>query len=271
MPELPEVETIKNGLKILKGKTLEKFKIYKDGWRRPVPIDALNKLRGKKVIDTHRRAKWLAIVFDTGCLWFHLGMSGQIKLTQQKQNEPLHKHDHLEIIFDSTILRFQDHRRFGMVDWTDGAYSEPPSREFLGYEPFDIKWTGEIFYEQMKKIKTPIKIVLMNSKLVVGVGNIYASESLFKSQILPIRPANSLSKNEAFLLRESIIDILKDSILKGGSTLKDHRTIDGDIGHFQDEHLVYGKENKPCKVCGDKIKKIEQAGRSTFYCNTCQH
>lgn len=271
MPELPEVETIKNGLKILKGKKIKSFKIYKDGWRRPVPVDALNKLLDNEVIDTYRRAKWLAIVFDTGCLWFHLGMSGQIKLTLKKEEQLLHKHDHLEIIFDDTVLRFQDHRRFGMVDWTDGKYSEPPSREFLGYEPFDPKWTDDIFFEQMKNIKTPIKVLLMNSKVVVGVGNIYASESLFKSNILPFRAANSLTKKEAQLLRESIIEILKDSILKGGSTLKDHRTIDGDIGHFQEQHLVYGKDNKPCKICGNLIKKIEQAGRSTFYCDNCQH
>lgn len=269
MPELPEVETIKKGLKILIGKKLNKYIIYKDGWRKPIPIKKIDSLINKPVLDVYRRAKWLALIFEEGCLWFHLGMSGKIKASIINGNA-LHKHDHVEFVFDDIMIRFQDDRRFGFLCWTEGKYSEPPSSSKLGYEPFDKNWTNEVFFNQLKTIKTPIKPLLMNSKIVVGAGNIYACEALFKSKILPTRASNSLTFQEISLLRESIISILKESIKNGGSTLKDHRTIEGNIGHFQDQHLVYGKENQHCKNCNNLIKKIEQSGRSTFYCDFCQ-
>lgn len=272
MPELPEVETVKNGLKSLIGKKLLSFTIYKDGWRKPIPVNEVEGLKGQEVIDVYRRAKWPALVFKKGCLWMHLGMSGQLKLFNTNENVPqLHKHDHIEFLFsDGQVLRFQDARRFGLVAFTENAYSEPPSREKLGFEPFDEKWSTEQFYNDLKGKKKPIKIILMEGHLVVGVGNIYASESLFKAKISPLREGKDITFNEAKLLREEIIKILLRGIEAGGSTLKDHRTINGEMGSFQDQHLVYGKEGQRCKICDTEIIKIVQGGRSTFYCPECQ-
>lgn len=272
MPELPEVETVKNGLKPIIGSKLKSFIVHKDGWRKPVPVDKLVAHIGKPIIDTYRRAKWPALVFEDGCLWMHLGMSGQIRLFNSDKNlPPLEKHDHIELFFeDGKVIRFKDERRFGVVAWTDYPYSEPPSSEKLGPEPFDPDWDDECFYKQLSKYKTPIKPFIMNAKIVVGVGNIYASEALFLAKISPLKPANTLTANDASNLRQKIIHVLKEGIKGGGSTLKDHRMANGDIGDYQNSHTVYGKEGKPCIVCGTPIVKITQATRSTFYCPTCQ-
>jgi len=272
MPELPEVETVVRGLKKIEGKTLQAVRLHKDKWRYPVPLDAINKQIGSEVLFLKRRAKWPAIVFKEGCLWLHLGMTGQIILYRQENLPPLAKHDHLELVFsDNIVLRFNDARRFGVVSWTPGEDSEPPSKQPLGFEPFDNKWTADTFYDQLSNINKNIKVTLMEGKLVVGVGNIYASESLFLSKISPLKLSKELTYEETSVLRNNIINILEMSIKHGGSTLKDHRQANGEKGAYQDNHLVYGKENKPCPVCSTPILKIEQAGRSTFYCPKCQH
>lgn len=271
MPELPEVETVVRGLEKLKGQILQKVILHKDKWRYPVPLSDIQSQIGQPVIDLKRRAKWPAIVFPNGCLWLHLGMTGQIILHNNDNLPELGKHDHLELFFsDNTVLRFTDPRRFGVVAWTPDSISEPPSRQPLGFEPFDTCWTDKQFYQDLQKVTKNIKVTLMEGKLVVGVGNIYASESLFLSGISPLRIANSLSLEEVAALRDNIINILTTSILHGGSTLKDHRQANGEKGSYQDNHLVYGKENKNCPICSHKIEKIEQGGRSTFYCPICQ-
>lgn len=273
MPELPEVETVKNGLKPIIGSVLEKFTLHKDGWRTPVPIEKLQSIIGKPVIDVYRRAKWLALIFETGCLWIHLGMSGQVRLFESHEKIPnLEKHDHLELFLSNNkLIRFNDARRFGRVAWTDTPYSEPPSREELGPEPLSEQWTDERFYNDICKYSKPIKPLIMDSKIVVGVGNIYASEALFLSKISPLRLANSLNIEETSNLRDKIILVLNEGIKAGGSTLKDHRTATGESGDYQKNHKVYGKENLPCPVCHTLIKKITQAGRSSFYCPYCQN
>lgn len=272
MPELPEVETVKNGLISIIGNQLTHVKLHKDGWRKPVPMIEIKKRVGKKIIDVYRRAKWLALVFEDGCLWIHLGMSGQIRLFKEKDNIPsLEKHEHLELFFSNNqVIRFKDPRRFGIVAWTDIPYSEPPTREALGPEPLNKLWDNEFFYNSVQKYSKPIKVVIMDSKIVVGIGNIYASEALFLSKISPLREANSLSFKELTLLREKIIFVLTEGIKAGGSTLKDHRTANGEIGEYQNNHKVYAKDNLPCPICKTPILKIVQAGRSTFYCPSCQ-
>lgn len=272
MPELPEVETVVRGLSVLRGKKLLSVKLHNDKWRYPVPFFNIQKQIGLPVIDVKRRAKWPALVFNEGCLWLHLGMSGQLIIHNLLQLPERGKHDHLELFFsEGLVLRFTDPRRFGVVAWTDDPKSEPPSKQPLGYEPFNPEWTDKQFFNDLQKTVKPIKVILMEGKYVVGVGNIYASETLFLSKISPLRPSNSLSLKEASLLRKNIITVLNKSIENGGSTLKDHRNTNGEKGHFQDTHLIYGKEDKPCVVCQHDIVKIEQGGRSTFYCPTCQH
>lgn len=272
MPELPEVETVKNGLKPIIGCKLENFILHKDGWRTPVPIEKINSIIGKPVIDVYRRAKWLALIFEAGCLWIHLGMSGKVRLFQSNDiKTKLEKHDHIELFFsDNNLIRFNDARRFGRVAWTDLPYSDPPSREELGPEPLSSEWTNERFYNDISKYKKPIKPLIMDSRIVVGVGNIYASEALFLSKISPLRLANSLNIEETSILREKIIFVLNEGIKAGGSTLKDHRTATGESGDYQKNHKVYGKENQPCPICQTLIVKINQAGRSSFYCTHCQ-
>ena len=272
MPELPEVETVIRGLSILQGKQLLSVKLYNDKWRHPVPFKDIQTQIGNTVIDLKRRAKWPALVFNSGCLWLHLGMTGQLIIYNLIDLPERKKHDHLDLFFsENLVLRFTDPRRFGVVAWTEGASSEPPSKQKLGFEPFDISWTDNMFYSQLQKINKNIKVTLMEGKQVVGVGNIYASESLFLSHISPLRSSNTLTFEESSLLRKNIIEILEKSINHGGSTLKDHRQANGEKGSYQDNHLIYGKEGKPCPVCSNKIIKIEQGGRSTFYCSFCQH
>ena len=273
MPELPEVETVIRGLKPLEGKTVSHFKLYKDAWRKPVPIDKIEKLIGKDILNVKRRAKWPALVFQDGCLWLHLGMTGQLRYYDETETPPPNdKNDHLEIYFtDNTMLRFRDPRRFGIVAWTEGKDSEPPSSQTIGYEPFDPKWTALQFHQDLKNQKKSIKVVLMEGKIVAGVGNIYACEALFSSKISPLKNANLLTLSEVDKLRNDIIYILSEGIRMGGSTLQDHRTAKGEIGEYQKNHKVYGKENEICPSClKNKIVKIQQAGRSTFYCANCQ-
>lgn len=272
MPELPEVETVIRGLKPLIGKTLSRYSLYKDAWRKPVPVKQLDKLISHSIINVKRRAKWPALVFNSGCLWLHLGMTGQLRLYSALETPPaVDKNDHLEFYFtDGSMLRFRDPRRFGIVAWTEGKDSEPPSSQKIGFEPFDKKWTEQQFFYDLQKEKKNIKVTLMESKLVAGVGNIYACESLFFSKISPLRLSNTLTLKEATLLRKNIINILEEGIRMGGSTLKDHRTATGEKGGYQENHKVYGKEGAPCPCCSTTILKIQQGGRSTFYCPYCQ-
>lgn len=273
MPELPEVETVVRGLKELQGKTLSHYKLYKDAWRKPVPVQKLDNLIGKKIKGVKRRAKWPAIIFEEGCLWLHLGMTGQLRLFDEGEIAPdKDKNDHLELYFtDNTMLRFRDPRRFGIVAWTEGESSEPPSSQKIGYEPFDPLWTAKQFHKDLQEQKKNIKVILMDGKLVAGVGNIYACEALFASKISPLRDCKAISLIDASLLRNNIIHILSEGIRMGGSTLQDHRTAKGEIGEYQKSHKVYGKEKETCPSCHSQaIEKIQQAGRSTFYCPHCQ-
>jgi formamidopyrimidine-DNA glycosylase len=194
-------------------------------------------------------------------------MSG--RLTEVPLNTPAQKHDHIDMIFSKSILRYTDARRFGCFLWCKDP-AQHPLLKVLGPEPFSTEFNADYFYQQILRRKVAIKLLLMNAAFVVGVGNIYASEALFRAKIDPRRAANTLSKKESERLVEVIREVLKEAIEKGGSTLRDYYLPDGDSGYFQHSFAVYGREGEPCVRCKSPIKRIVQGQRSTFYCEKCQ-
>lgn len=274
MPELPEVETIKRGLKkSLKGKVIEKVTLRRKNLRIPFPPDFTAKLIGKKIVSIKRRAKYLLIETDKeDCLIIiHLGMSGRLLLKDSYPDKP-EKHDHVIIKFtDGNTLIYNDTRRFGLMTLAEkkNIKSHPLFSE-LGIEPLPEKFNGKILHELIKKKNVPIKNALMDSHLIVGVGNIYACESLFRSHISPLRKAKSITSKQSDLLTKNIKQVLKEAIASGGSSLRDYVHASGEMGYFQHKFSVYGREGKNCPACQGKIKRIKQQGRSTFYCPACQ-
>lgn len=266
MPELPEVETVRTELEMnIIGKVVDEVDIRRDKIRIPVPD--LSELVGKKISRIERRAKYLIIHFAKykDALVIHLGMSGKILLGTEMKRK---KHDHVVFIFkDGSEMVFNDARRFGLV--TLKSLSEKLF-EHLGPEPFVEEFNAKYLGEKLKPRKTPIKVTLLDQTLVVGVGNIYAAEALFRSRINPELPANEVLKAKLNPLITNIRNVLNEAIESGGSTLRDYVRSSGDTGYFQHKFLVYGKTGKPCEVCKTPIKKIVQAGRSTFYCSKCQ-
>ncbi len=271
MPELPEVEVTKRGIeKVLLGHTIKDVYYGKLKMREPLSPD-LMKLSGAKVTDIRRRAKYIIIFTTNGSLIIHLGMTGHLSIVDSNTERKLH--DHLELMLDSgTSIRLNDARRFGLAVYVDKD-SDPyeyKGIKILGPEPLEDSFTPEVLLESLKKRKLAIKQCLMNSAVVVGVGNIYACESLFLSRIDPERPANSITKKEAKLLVENIKTILAESIKSGGTTIRDFEGADGKLGYFVQNLMVYGHEGEKCKVCGHEIKRIVQGQRSTFFCPHCQ-
>ncbi len=271
MPELPEVETVRRGLaKVLEGETFTRITKRRADLRVPLP-KGLEKLAGKLIESLTRRAKYILIHFNHGeTLLVHLGMSGRMTIDNGKA--PLEKHDH--VVFDVSNkkrIRFNDARRFGLMDIA--ATNNLAKQKFLkhlGLEPLEKSFTGPALYEQLKGGKTAVKIAIMDQTRVVGVGNIYASEALFDARISPKRLAGKIKPLEAAALAASIKKVLKKAIAKGGSTLRDYVQADGELGYFQHEFCVYGRDGQPCPRCAGMIHKITQGARSTFYCPACQ-
>lgn len=273
MPELPEVETICRGLApLLIGQKISGVGHSEKKLRMPLPVDFQGKITGKRIINISRRAKYIQIVLeDEIVMVVHLGMSG--KLIAYPAPPIRLKHDHVWMQLDNGgELVFNDPRRFGLVAITD-ASALPRHALFahLGIEPLSAEYDGDFLYKQSRGKKTPLKHWLMDARVMVGVGNIYASESLFRAQLSPEKPAGSLNKPEAKRLAQAVKAILEAAIASGGSTLRDYVGAHGDAGYFQHHFVVYGKEGKPCEACGHSIKRIIQSGRSTFYCTQCQH
>jgi formamidopyrimidine-DNA glycosylase len=273
MPELPEVETTRLGLLPLVQQTVANVIIRNASLRWPIPQNLPELLQGKTLKTLTRRAKYILAHFDNGVLLLHLGMSGRICLLEK--NEAPQKHDHFDIVFvNGQVLRLRDPRRFGAVLWAGGNPQEHMLLKVLGPEPLEHDFTADYLYRHIRTRSTAIKIVIMDSHLVVGVGNIYASESLFRARINPERPAKSLSKAECACLVTEIKSTLSDALAAGGSSLRDFFGTDGNPGYFQQQYFVYGRANdkvgEPCRVCGSPIKMIRQGQRSTFYCGSCQ-
>jgi len=273
MPELPEVETTRRGLLPLIGQTVKQVVIRNPALRWPIPGHLVQTLQDRQLVELSRRAKYIIAKFGnsagSGSLILHLGMSGRICLL--KQDEPPAKHDHFDIHFaDGHVLRLRDPRRFGAVLWAAGDPNEHSLLSVLGPEPLEATFDGAYLHKNIRTRTSPIKNVIMDSHLVVGVGNIYASESLFRARINPQTPANKLSLARCERLVAEIKSTLQDALQAGGSSLRDFFGADGNPGYFQQEYFVYARTNQPCKVCGIAIKSIRLGQRSTFYCSHCQ-
>lgn len=270
MPELPEVETTRRGLEpLITEKKILSVHIYKKKLRWEIPAHLRNTLKNQTILGISRRAKYLLVQFEQGQLIMHLGMSGSIRVIPSSQ--PLKKHEHFEIKLDnSTSIRFHDPRRFGSVLWQKPNETISLLKN-LGPEPLSYEFDNNSLFKSALGKSKNIKTFIMDSNVVVGVGNIYASESLFLAKISPKRVAGKTSKKRFIILTESIKSVLMDAINNGGTTLNDFSNVDGNPGYFSQVLNVYGRDNMPCVICNGKIRRIIQNQRATYYCPKCQH
>ncbi|MEO0442605.1 MAG: bifunctional DNA-formamidopyrimidine glycosylase/DNA-(apurinic or apyrimidinic site) lyase [Pseudomonadota bacterium] len=270
MPELPEVETTRRGiLPHIGGKKVSKVTIRQYQLRWPIPTDLASTLEKRKLLDVQRRGKYLLLAFHHGHLLIHLGMSGSLRIIHPE--DALRKHDHVDILFSKNIcLRFHDPRRFGCILWTDKPVLEHSLLAQLGPEPLHDTFNGEYLFNKSRKRSKDIKAFIMDSRIVVGVGNIYANESLFSAGIRPSKAAGKVTAKQYHSLAQEIKRVLKRSIKQGGTTLRDFVGSDGNPGYFLQQLNVYGREGLACKACGKPLKHIRQAQRATVYCPHCQ-
>lgn len=237
--------------------------------RWPIAAKLEMAVRGQRVVAVDRRAKYLLIRLETGSLIVHLGMSGSLRLIGAKT--PPKAHDHWDLVLDSGLtLRFHDPRRFGSLLWTQGNPEEHPLLKRLAPEPLSAAFDGAYLFRITRKRAVAIKQLIMNSQLVVGVGNIYASEALFRAGIAPRRAARRLTKAEALKLAAAIKTVLKAAIKIGGTTLRDYVNADGLPGYFRQKLFVYERDGERCRVCQSSVKQFTQGQRSTYWCATCQ-
>ncbi len=275
MPELPEVETVCRGIAEIKDRTISFAKNYRPNLRIPFPEDLSEILTGATVIQIRRRAKFILIDLDNEMtMIIHLGMSGKITLHHTSPYPTPNKHDHFIMHFgDNLALYYYDPRRFGFVTIcpTD-ALDQHQFLKKLGPEPFANDFNGPMLYDALKQKSTNIKQALLDQHIVAGLGNIYVCEVLYQTKISPKKNSNKITKKQAEALVVAIRDVLNKAIEAGGSTLKDYAKADGDLGYFQHQFLVYGQEDNDCPAphCSDKISRITQSGRSSFYCPSCQ-
>ncbi len=270
MPELPEVETSRRGIEPhLKKQTVTLVNIRQPRMRWPIPDNIPQDLQGQEIQSVDRRGKYLLITTLNGTLILHLGMSGSVRITEQ--GNPYRQHDHFAFSLENgKELRLYDPRRFGSVLWQTGDPLQHPLLAKLGPEPLLQDFTAEHLYTACQGRRCSIKQHIMNSQVVVGVGNIYASESLFIAGISPKRAAGKVSKIRISRLHASIVEILTAAIEQGGTTLKDFVNEEGKPGYFKQQLNVYGREGEPCPNCQRPIKNITLGQRSTYYCSYCQ-
>ncbi len=272
MPELPEVETTLRGIAPhIQDKRIKQTIVRQSKLRWQIEPKLHEILYGQIIRRCHRRAKYLLLEVDTGVLMIHLGMSGSLRIFYDHVPEP-NKHDHVDIIFDDDmVLRYHDPRRFGAIIWFAGVPEHHHLLQHLGVEPLSHHFNAEYLFTQLQGKNRAIKLTLMDNTIVVGVGNIYANESLFMAGILPQRPANTLNLQECQRLVVAIKQILQRAIDTGGSTLRDFVDSEGKSGYFQQEYKVYGKNGETCQQCGGLIEKNILGQRGTFFCSYCQH
>lgn len=276
MPELPEVEVTRLGITPhLEGKKVSAVKVLDGRLRWPVPASLPKILPGQKVRSIERRGKYLLIEVDTGYLLIHLGMTGTLRVLPSA--EPLKTHDRVTFEFGKLSLRLHDPRKFGAVLWhpkTKGPVEQNALLQKLGVEPFSPEFAGElgtdILYQASRKRSVAVKQFLLAGQAVVGVGNIYCSESLFEAGIHPAKAAGKLTRPQCERLAAAVRLILKKAIAAGGSSLKDFVNSEGDPGHFMVQTKVYDRKGLPCKVCKTPISQIVQGQRSTYFCPQCQ-
>ena len=271
MPELPEVETTRRGIEpYIHNQKIKNIVVRQPALRWRVPARLSEKASGQTVESVKRRGKYLLLGLQHGTIIMHLGMSGSLRIC--KPSTPAEKHDHVDILFNNNkVLRLRDPRRFGAVLWTQTAPEKHKLLSALGPEPLNDAFDAKYLHQQSRKRTASIKSFIMNSQVVVGVGNIYACESLFRAGIHPKRKAGSLSMTRCEKLVAAIKQVLTESIEQGGTTLRDFSRENGEPGYFAQKLFVYGKAGEPCEICGSTIKQITQQQRSTFYCSNCQH
>ena len=269
MPELPEVETSRRGIEPwIVNTTIADVRIHNRRLRWPVARNIENKLRGQSIESVGRRAKYILINTGSGTAMLHLGMTGSVFIVDR--GAPAAVHDHIDIDLDSgKMLRFRDPRRFGSFHWTTNP-SRHPLLEKLGPEPLSDDFDGEYLRTVSRGRKVSIKQFIMNAHIVVGVGNIYASESLFLAGINPKRAAGRVSRPRYDRLADAIKDVLGRAIRAGGTTLRDFYGGNGEPGYFKQELEVYDREGEHCRVCNSVIAAFTQGQRSTYYCKRCQ-
>lgn len=271
MPELPEVETVCRGIRdsLINNKFTE-ILIRKNKLRYNIPSNLCDLIVNQQIVDIGRRAKYIIIkLVNNYNLIIHLGMSG--RFTIEDCDYELQKHDHLIFKTADKFYVYNDIRRFGLIDLIrDEELSTHKYFINLAPEPFSEEFNFNYLKAKLKRKNIPIKVAIMDNNIAVGVGNIYASESLFLSKINPLRPAKDLNDSEIKLLINNILITLQKAIDAGGSSLKDYKKSDGTLGYFQHQFAVYNQDGKNCKQCDELIIKIKQAGRSSFYCPQCQ-
>lgn len=274
MPELPEVEVCRRGvLAGVRGEPIVGVEVRQARLRLPVPDGLGAALVGCRVRDVRRRGKYL--LFDCqgearrGWLLVHLGMTGTLRLVAPQS--AVARHDHIDIKFPDRWLRYSDPRRFGLLDWIDDNPDTHPQIASLGIEPFSPAFTGDWLYQALRRRSGAIKPVIMDAHLVVGIGNIYAAESLFRAGISPLRAACRISRGRCAILVDAIRATLSEAIAAGGSSIRDYVHSDGTSGYFQIRCAVYDRAGLPCPHCGNLVRSVRQGGRSSFYCPKCQH
>jgi formamidopyrimidine-DNA glycosylase len=271
MPELPEVETTRRGVEpYSRGAVVTRLAVRESRLRWPVPEMLPGLLKGQKINAVERRAKYLLFHTAAGSLLVHLGMSGSLRVVLTPDEAP-GRHDHIDLLLDSgACLRFNDPRRFGCFLWQPRGQLHP-LLSHLGPEPLSQDFHGEVLYQRSRGRSGPVKNFIMDGKVVVGVGNIYANEALFLSGIRPDRAARRISRNRYERLAENIKQVLTNAISQGGTTLRDFVGGDGKPGYFAQQLYVYGREGQDCKICGGQLRERRLSQRSSVYCVTCQH
>jgi len=270
LPELPEVETTRRGLApYVRKRRIAALAVYEPRLRWPVARDLPRKLAGQRIVRLGRRAKYLLLGLESGTLLLHLGMSGNLRAVPA--DTPRLAHDHFDLLLDSGLaLRFNDPRRFGSLLYTRGAPAAHRLLAGLGPEPFSAAFDADYLFRITRGRRLALKQLLMNSRLVVGVGNIYASEALFRARLRPGRQARTLSRADAARLVRAVRAVLRQAIRAGGTTLRDYLGADGAPGYFRQRLYVYERRGRPCRRCGTPVRGITQGQRSTYYCPSCQ-
>lgn len=271
MPELPEVETTRRGVApLLCGRRVRAVVVHESRLRQAVPATLPGVLTGQRLLDVQRRAKYLLFRFEGGTLLVHLGMSGSLRVVDAAQ--PRLPHDHVEIDFGPRrMLRLRDPRRFGLMLWTVDDPAGHPLLATLGPEPFDEGFSGDYLHDLGCGRRGAVKNFIMDAHVVVGVGNIYAAEALFRAGIHPARAAGRISRMRYALLVAQVRGVLAEAIEAGGTTLRDFVRNDGEPGYFRHNLRVYGRRGEPCTICGQAVRLRVIGQRSSFYCAACQH
>jgi formamidopyrimidine-DNA glycosylase len=271
MPELPEVETTRRSVAAhVIGRRVLSLRVYDRRLRWPVPAGLAKRVEGRAIDALDRRSKYLLFRLGADTLLMHFGMTGSLRLHPHAP-PPRRRHDHIDVVLDSgATLRYHDPRRFGAMLWLPPPADAHPLLASLGPEPFDDAFDAAYLHSETRRRAAAIKLALMDNALVVGVGNIYASESLFRAGIRPTTPARALSRPRLKRLVDAVRETLAEAIAKGGSSLRDYVSGDGEPGSFQQSYFVYGREGERCRVCAAPIRSIRLGGRASAFCPRCQ-